>query len=284
MALKKRKSFKVDKRVILFILIFTTLISVLVFSKKTVISRDNYRIELEKTEETIYIGEVIKLNYTIHHGNSNQIIWSTSNEKIATVDASGNIKGISFGIVTINATLKNANTASLTLKVISHPVYLKLNTDIKPIKNWYNKQLNITIDYQNIDNLKYCVVLKEICEPNIKYKNKITLKNGIWHLYLKGTDKNNKEFSHHEIFKIDLEKPDCNLNHFGKFGNVNSTIELECNDLSGIDRYEWYRDNEKVLVTTDNKINASEIYLSGKHKYSVKVYDNVLNVNTFKIN
>ncbi len=287
MARKKKKKFKINRNVAIIVsIVFVTLLVVLIFSRKEEISRDNYRVEIDKSITKIYVGDEIKLGYTVFHGTgTNRLIWSTSNSNIATVDGDGVIRGVSFGEVKITVELMGINQDSVNIIVMSHPVNFRVEADARPIKNWYNREINLTFNYQNISNIKYCVVTREACNPNINYNGKIRLKNGVWHLYVKGLDRNNKEFTHDEIFQIDLTSPKCTIERLGKWGNDNTSITVTCDhDLSGIDRYEWYRDDEKIIITTSDRINASDIYQNGKHKYYVKIYDNVGHVSTVKVN
>lgn len=49
-----------------------------------------------------------------------QLTWSTSNKKVATVSSSGNVKGIKAGTATITATAKDGSGAKASIKVIVH--------------------------------------------------------------------------------------------------------------------------------------------------------------------
>jgi len=283
---KKRKIVLTQKNYMVIILMVIILGLILLISNRTKLKKPEHNVKLHETEAEIYIGDVIRLGYTIlNQSDEDKLIWSTSNSKIATVDQYGRIRGISFGDVIITVELSNGNSSSLKLRVKSYPVYLRINTDIKPTKGWFNKPVNITLDFLNIENIKYCVTLYEICEPNIKYKDKINLKNGNWQLYVKGLDRNNKEILHKEMFKIDLVPPKCNITRIGKLNEETATITVLCNETaSGIDSFEWYRDDKRVYITENEQVFAKDIYDLGKHKYSVKVYDGAGNFATYEIN
>lgn len=69
--------------------------------------------KLNLTKLNVYVGFKEKLTVS---GGTGKITWKTSNGKIATVDASGNVKGIKAGTVTISA-IRNGITMKCTVTV-----------------------------------------------------------------------------------------------------------------------------------------------------------------------
>lgn len=283
-----RKKKKINYKIYLIV----SLIVVLAGSILLIVNRsEEYvpikKIEFHEKETAIFIDEEIELGYTIYNSeDTDKLIWSTSNSNIATVDVNGVVKGISFGDVIITVSLNNISESSIKLKVKSYDVSLKVNPN-NSISNgeWYNKNLELEIETLNIKNLKYCVTTYETCEPINEYKNNITIKNGIWYLYIEALDKNNKILNHKETFKVDTTVPKCKISRIGKLTDLTTTIAVSCeHDNSGIFKYEWYRDNKIVYITNINEISIVEIYEEGEHKYKVKVYDNALNTSIYKIN
>lgn len=65
-------------------------------------------IKLDKTEVSLLIGEEAKINASIlpENATSNELIWSSLNPEIATIDETGCIKAISAGIVNITVVPK----------------------------------------------------------------------------------------------------------------------------------------------------------------------------------
>ncbi|MCI8280608.1 MAG: hypothetical protein HFI76_02645 [Lachnospiraceae bacterium] len=90
--------------------------------------------------------EKIKVSNVLPSGTVADLSWESSNNKIATVDQNGNVKGMSYGNCTITATLKKANK-SYTCKVyVDDPVFgnkniklLKGQTKTVKVKNTYRK-------------------------------------------------------------------------------------------------------------------------------------------------
>ena len=276
MARRKKKKIAINKKQCILITLVVVIIGlVLLISNRKILKKPEYSISLHESSYEIFIGDEYRAGYNIKNATGNdKLKWTTSNSNVATVDETGKIKGISFGDVTITVELVNGSSSSMNLRVNSYPVYLRVKTDITGIKGWYNNQINVFLETLNINDIKYCVSHEEICYPINDYKDKITLKNGIWQLNVSGIDKNGRTISHHEVFKVDLIAPKCNITRVGKLYEDSSTIEVICDeDASGIDKYEWYRDGRRVYLTDKSLTYTKEFYLEGKHKYSVRIYD-----------
>jgi len=286
MARKKKRKFSISKKQSIFItLLVVTIGLILLIINRTVLKEPKHEIYFHDKEAEIYIGDQVRFGYTISNATNNEkLYWTTSNSNVATVDATGKVRGVSFGDVVITVELPNGNSSSIKLRVKSYLTRLIVNTDSKPIKTWYNKILNVTFETVNIEEIKYCVSNDGECVPNLYYKDKITIKDGIWYLYINYIDRNGKNVTHREIFKVDLVAPKCDIARIGKLYEENATIDVICGeDRSGIDKYEWYRDGKRVFMTDQSLTYVKELYEPGKHKYSVKVYDIAENFVEYKI-
>lgn len=285
MAKKKKKKNKPIYFIFSIIVIIIGIFIVIINQKEEDVLEQ--KIEFHNKNIEIFIGEEINVGYTIQNSSDNdKLVWSTSNNKVATVNNDGLIKGLSFGDVLITVTLNNKIEATLNLRVKSYDVSLKINPNYEYSNNeWYNQALELEIETLNIKELKYCITNDEICDPSNDYKEKLKLKDGKWNVFLLATDKNNRTLTHKEIFKIDTKAPKCSISRIGKLTDLTTTISVNCNpDDSGIIKYEWYRDDKIVYITDKNEIAITEIYAEGNHKYKVKVYDNALNESIYKIN
>jgi len=75
------------------------------------------KIELNKTNATVCVGQTVKLKVTNYA--SSKVTWTSSNKKIATVTSSGKVKGIKAGTVTITAKV-GKKTVKATITVAKH--------------------------------------------------------------------------------------------------------------------------------------------------------------------
>ena len=250
--MNKKGNLRKDRVFVICILLAVIVGSIFLinYSKKNIAAKAF--IILNENASEVFIGNEIVLTYTIKNTNPNiMITWSSSDPKIAEVDGSGKVTGLSFGDVVITATLNNGSSASTKISVKSYPVSLSVNTNIKANNNWYNGNLELTITKENIKTSKYCVTKEDPCTPDQELVDKITLKDGIWNLYISGIDRNNKEIEYHDTYKIDTTAPKCQISRIGKLTDTNTTINVTCdNDLSGISKYVWYCDKKEILLNT----------------------------------
>ncbi len=76
-------------------------------------------IRLDKTEATIKVGETLQLTATVFPAAEAGLTWSSSDESVATVSATGLVAAVSLGTATITVTSGNI-TATCTVEVSDH--------------------------------------------------------------------------------------------------------------------------------------------------------------------
>ena len=78
-------------------------------------------IRLSQNNKTIKIGEQFTINATVlpENATNKEIEWTSTDNKIATVDNNGNVKGITEGKVTITATNKANNISESCIVIVS---------------------------------------------------------------------------------------------------------------------------------------------------------------------
>lgn len=106
-------------------------------------------IQIEDLDHTMLDkGDVKKLTATISPANAYQkeIIWTSSDPRIATVDQEGNVTGVSSGNVTIAATSKDRGFfADIALSVVVRPKKITLDQTSIEMKKGEQAQLNAKI-------------------------------------------------------------------------------------------------------------------------------------------
>ena len=72
-------------------------------------------VSLNITSTTMSVGDTLALKATISPSNADikDVVWSTSNSNIATVDNNGNVNAVSSGVVTITVTTKDQNKSKI---------------------------------------------------------------------------------------------------------------------------------------------------------------------------
>ena len=104
----------------------------------------------------IYVNEVNTIEYSVLPSNAiDTVIWSSSDEEVATVDSKGRVKGIKEGEVTITATSTASLTvkASITIKICNEPILVdneqdSLQYQIKDVVNYVRKSVFGVVNYQ----------------------------------------------------------------------------------------------------------------------------------------
>ena len=91
----------------------------MVFSVDKVFAVEPITVSIENNPGKLYVGKVVALRPKFGPTNSSSsVTWKSSNTSIATVDKSGNVKGIKPGNVVITVTTKNNKTSSVSIQVV----------------------------------------------------------------------------------------------------------------------------------------------------------------------
>ena len=111
----------------------TAKITLTTFNKKTAVCTVTVKnapgsVKLNVTSRTLGKGETYKLTAALPANTAGKMTWSSASTKIATVDASGNVKAAAEGTAKITVKTFNGKTASCTITVKKAPGSVKLNT------------------------------------------------------------------------------------------------------------------------------------------------------------
>lgn len=103
-------------------------------------------IELDKKDETIVKGNNLQLTATISPDNTTNktITWTTTNDKIATVDENGKVSAIAPGKATITAATSNGKKATCAVTVIIPAENITLDKNYAPINKGETLTLTAT--------------------------------------------------------------------------------------------------------------------------------------------
>lgn len=119
-------------------------------------SIDVESIDINKSEASIYVGDYITLNANINPSNATDktIIWSSSNNKVASVD-NGIVKGINAGSVNITAETSNGKK-SISKIIVKNKTIENISFENKSIELELNKgvKLNPIVTPSGINETK----------------------------------------------------------------------------------------------------------------------------------
>lgn len=104
-------------------------------SNVTVFEINAISITLNTTADSVSIGDSLQLIATINptYASNKSIVWSSSNDAVATVDTTGKIIGVSEGTAVITATTNNGLTATCTITVYQKINNVSLSIPLKNI-------------------------------------------------------------------------------------------------------------------------------------------------------
>ena len=109
--------------------------------------------KVDKTELEIVKGKSEKLNTTINPSDTTEdktVTWTSSNDKVATVDADGKVTAISEGEVTITGALKNGKKVQVQVTVTIIPVE-KITLSEKTLDMKRKETTDLKVTYEPTD-------------------------------------------------------------------------------------------------------------------------------------
>lgn len=105
-------------------------------------------IELDETDASVVVGMTMQLTATVTGLDDTDVTWSSSDESIATVDATGLVTGINAGTATIIAKASNGLEASCKVTVVTNIVdatTITLNVTEASLEEGETLQLTATV-------------------------------------------------------------------------------------------------------------------------------------------
>ena len=112
-------------------------------------------ITLDKVEAELLVSETLKLNATLNPENATNknVIWTSSDEEIATVDESGNIVAKAVGTVEIKVTTVDGEFSSICKLEVKEEVNTKPEENLAPVINANDVELNVGDEFDPKKNV-----------------------------------------------------------------------------------------------------------------------------------
>ena len=222
-------------------------------------------IHLSVGNEIINVGNEKQISATVVpiHATDRELVWTSSDTSIATVDANGIVRGIKAGTVTITAKTKDGKvkaTCTVTIENDDNTDTFKVYDNEKPPVTWngsddlkiftrsiYDVRGVIAPEYSNT----YQFVVKNSTEYNIKYK--ITF---------------NETNLYHINMKYKLKKNDTYvIDHYVSFNELNITDQLLNSDSKDTYYLEWKwvsSDNDTSIGTNPEATYGLQIVVEAE--------------------
>lgn len=182
---------------------------------------------LNTSETTVSKGQVFWLNATVLPENADNklVTWSSTNNKIATVDATGKVTAVEPGIVTIIATNPDTGLTGFCVVTITQPVTgLTLNSDYQEL--WVGSKYAIIPYVQPIDAINKNVTYESSDESiaTVDEKGIVTAVKGGKCTIIVTTE----EYTLSATLSIDVKEyvSTITLNETSKFLNIGNASDL----------------------------------------------------------
>ena len=213
-------------------------------------------------KHNMMVGDTMKMSYSISPAVNN-VVWSSSNSKVAKIDSSGKVTAISKGTCKISASIKNIITVTFELKIESWENYVKtIYSESKKIAN--KKTFN-----------GYCGVFVGSQIKAAGITNKIVAENGNnqFDYYVNYANKHNSKtdngytINSYPATQYDLKTCLNKLTNNGKKAVDNILIGFHTG--SGEDGRKWGHSTVIHHISADGKVFFTESFTA---KVAGKVY------------
>ena len=97
-------------------------------------SSNETTITMSSQTETMSINDYKKLTVTVNDNKSPNIIWTSTDNSVATVDKEGNVRAIKAGSATIVATYQDSKNKTYTAKCVINVVEGNVGVELKSVK------------------------------------------------------------------------------------------------------------------------------------------------------
>ena len=239
---------------------------------------------LIKGNNQVGINEYIDLSAYLNDELTENVVWSSSDESIASVSSIGMVKGLKVGNVIISCALSNNKNVSNTFEVSVHESYSLSNVMGKFIKDKvaYKTSVNntIKINNQNIDikfEEKYYTDSYLFISSSIDYESSFGYgeekDTTIVYHYDYNNEITNAEFLRTEVYNyrsLTYDLQDLSINDFANY-NLNDDNEYEI--LENNTKTTFISFINQNFNTTNDKASTYENLSNGLTSLKIKVQD-----------
>ncbi len=239
---------------------------------------------LIKGNNQVGINEYIDLSAYLNDELTDNVVWSSSDESIASVSSIGMVKGLKVGNVIISCALSNNKNVSNTFEVSVHESYSLSNVMGKFIKDKvaYKTSVNntIKINNQNIDikfEEKYYTDSYLFISSSIDYESSFGYgeekDTTIVYHYDYNNEITNAEFLRTEVYNyrsLTYDLQDLSINDFANY-NLNDDNEYEI--LENNIKTTFISFINQNFNTTNDKTSTYENLSNGLTSLKIKVQD-----------
>ncbi|MDD4375496.1 MAG: Ig-like domain-containing protein [Clostridia bacterium] len=217
-------------------------------------------VNLDNTIKTIKVGDTAKLNVTVTPANAQykNVIWKTSNGKVATVDTNGNITAVATGTVVITAITEDQNKAvECMITVTEKSPSITLDREKYTIIKNNNAAINVTISDTDIKEYDVNIENENIAKIVDGKIKGISLGETTITITLKGTEIKKTL----NISVIELQEGDIILDDTIKETNkilTKISPEMKSQELSS-----KIQTTYNVVITNSNGINLKDADIVG---------------------
>lgn len=215
---------------------------------------------------TIKEGETNKLNvtYSPSDATNKKITWKSSNTRVVTVDASGNIKGISTGSATITATSNDGNyiaTSKVTVTAVDKSLKdISLNKTELNLEIGKEETLTVNFNPTNAKNKK--ITWSSSNDEIVKVENGIikALKPGNAEIKVVSDEGKKEAICKVTVISAPIESISFSDESISVY--LESITTLVTNSVpknTVIENPIWTSSNEEVATVEDGKVTANNI-------------------------
>lgn len=226
--------------------------SSLVFERTIEVINVSTGIEISASKQSDYIGKTIQLTAILTPSDiSSPVIWSSSNEEIATVDENGVVTLVGRGEFIITGKASDNQTISSTIKLTSlHPLLEEENSDVKYIicAPGTDASTMISINY-HAKNTKTSIEYTLSTDPEFKCAT-TALANGVYFEEL--SEALNGPFEARNVYSLEIDGLTPNTDYIYRINKGDGTYSETYNFRTASNE----ADDFSFVWLTDNHYNT----------------------------